>query len=94
MFRFGIPPASGDILPYAQAILTRDSKRKILLVNKTNKVTCVSLPSTGYNSFFGGLVGYTYTVDNQTGDGPARKAELTSTKVTLAPFAVTVVELQ
>jgi hypothetical protein len=66
----------------AQAYIT-PSGRKLLLVNKRNRILEVSLPDAGKASVL--------TVDLSTGDGPARSITPANGSITLEPFAVTVV---
>ena len=66
----------------AQAFVTPAS-RKLLLLNKRNRAIEISLP---YGDKASAL-----TVDEQTGDGPARMVKPADGKVSLEPFAVTVV---
>ena len=71
---------SGDLA--AQAFLT-GTGRKLLLVNKRNRISQVDLP--------GPAPAKVLTVDPGTGDGPARSVKSTGGAIALAPFAVTVV---
>jgi hypothetical protein len=66
----------------AQAYLT-PAGRKMLVVNKRNRVLEISLPDAGKASAL--------TVDLSTADGPARSIKPADGKITLEPFAVTVV---
>jgi len=71
---FGIPPASGTVSPYVQAVSTTTGN-KALVVNKTNKPSCVILPSPPsevLSKSGQAVVAHAYIVDEQTGDGPAR----------------------
>ena len=66
----------------AQAFIT-PAGHKLLLVNKRNLVTDVPLPDSGSATAL--------TVDLQSGEGPARRVFPSNGKITLQPFAVTVV---
>ena len=66
----------------AQAYLT-PAGRKMLVVNKRNRILEISLPDAGKASAL--------TVDLSTADGPARSIKPADGKITLEPFAVTVV---
>jgi hypothetical protein len=65
-----------------QAFLTPRG-RKLLLANKRNRSVEVEIPDADNAS--------ARTVDEQTSDGPARIVKPASNKITLEPFAVTVV---
>jgi len=67
----------------AQAFLTPAGK-KLLLVNQRNRNAKVALPTDASQ-------GKVSTVDEATGEGPARDSRLVGSSITLAPFAVTVV---
>ncbi len=71
---------AGDV--EAQAYVT-PSGHKLLLLNKRNRAIDVSLQDGDKASAM--------TVDVQTGDGPARMVKPADGKMTLEPFAVTVV---
>ena len=71
---------SGDLA--AQAYIT-PAGRKMLVVNKRNRVLEIPLPDAGKASAL--------TVDLATADGPARSVKIADGKITLEPFAVTVV---
>ena len=71
---------AGDV--EAQAFVT-PAGRKLLLLNKRNRAIDVSLPDADKASAM--------TVDVQTGDGAARTVKPADGKITLDPFAVTVV---
>jgi hypothetical protein len=71
---------AGDV--EAQAFVT-PAGRKLLLLNKRNRAIDVSLPDADKASAM--------TVDVQTGDGAARTVKPANGKITLDPFAVTVV---
>jgi hypothetical protein len=66
----------------AQAFVT-PAGRKLLLVNKRNHSVDVAIPGVESASAL--------TVDLESGDGPARQMKSGANKITLAPFAVTVV---
>ncbi|HLY40036.1 MAG TPA: hypothetical protein VKR52_02435 [Terracidiphilus sp.] len=66
----------------AQAFVT-PTGRELLLINKRNQAIDVALPSAGNASAL--------TVDAQSGEGPARSVTPEDGKLTLQPFAVTVV---
>jgi hypothetical protein len=66
----------------AQGFLTPRG-RKLLLANKRNHPVEVKIPDADNAA--------ARTVDEQTGDGPARIVKLAGGKILLAPFAVTVV---
>ncbi|MFZ0747334.1 MAG: glycosyl hydrolase family 39 [Terracidiphilus sp.] len=66
----------------AQAFVT-SSGRKLLLANKRNRAIDVPLADAGNATAL--------TVDEQTGDGPARSVKPEEGKIRLEPFAVTVV---
>jgi hypothetical protein len=69
----------------AQGFVTPAGK-KLLLVNKRNRVVEVTLPSDAQNV---GLL----TVDEESGEGPARASKQEGTHLSLAPFAVVVVSV-
>jgi hypothetical protein len=71
---------SGDVA--AQAFLTPRG-RKLLLANKRNHSVQIEIPDAEHAA--------TRIVDEQTGDGPARMAKLADGKITLEPFAVSVI---
>ena len=73
--------ASGSIA--AQAFQTARGKR-LLLANKRNRAIEITLPAEAAS-------GTAVSVDEQSGEGPARAIPITGGKLTLAPFAVTVV---
>ncbi|MGA8042707.1 MAG: glycosyl hydrolase family 39, partial [Terracidiphilus sp.] len=66
----------------AQAFVT-PAGRKLLLANKRNWAMDLTLPDAEKASAL--------TVDEQTGDGPARSVQIEGGKIHLEPFAVTVV---
>jgi hypothetical protein len=66
----------------AQAFVT-PSGRKLLLVNKRSRAAEVAIPDAEKAAAL--------TIDEQTGDGPARSVNPGGGKIALAPFAVTVV---
>jgi len=77
----GFPPE--NLPPLIQAAIDGDSGvKKTLIVNVKNKPTCISLPGSAGSTIF--------SVDESTGDGPARKDVLFSDKFVLGPFAVSV----
>lgn len=78
------PPANGTLTntPYAQAYIT-SSGYKLLLVNKFNSVTMVTV-ANATNAVM-------QTVDESCGDGPAYSQVLDNDTVTMAPFAVAVI---
>ncbi len=57
--------------------------RRLLLANKRNREIAVSLPDADKATAL--------TVDEETGDGPARSVKIAGGSITLEPFAVTVV---
>ena len=71
----------GDV--EAQAFVT-PAGRKLLLVNKRDRAIDISMPD--------GDKGTAMTVDVQSGDDPARSANVAGGKLRLEPFAVTVVK--
>ena len=71
---------SGDVA--AQAFLTPRG-RKLLLANKRNHSVQIEMPDAEHAA--------ARIVDEQTGDGPARMAKLADGKITLEPFAVSVI---
>ena len=77
--QLGAPPGSFA----AQAFQTSRGKR-LLLANKRNRTITVTLPSEAASAT-------ALSVDEQSGEGPARPVPVTSGSVTLVPFAVTVV---
>jgi hypothetical protein len=74
-------PDTSDVS--AQALVT-PSGRKLLLVNKRNREVDVTLPN-------GTAKVDLATVDEATGDGPARAAEHEGAALKLSPFSVTVI---
>jgi hypothetical protein len=66
----------------AQAFIT-PSGHKLLLVNKRDHTIEIALPDVDKASAM--------TVDEETGDGPARNVKTTNGSISLEPFAVTVV---
>ena len=70
----------------AQAFVTK-SGRKLLLVNCRNRDIDIRLPA-------GASHGTLATVDQASGEGPARTAQLGGLSVHLSPFAVAVADLQ
>ena len=69
----------------AQAFIT-PTGRKLLLVNKRNTIVEVPLPD-------GTEKGMLLTVDEASGDGPARQSELQGSVLKLSPFSVNVINL-
>jgi len=70
---------------YSLAVVTKASKRKLLLVNKRDRDFDVSVP--------GASGGQVETVDGTTGFQPASSAKMSSDSLTLHGFSVTVVTL-
>jgi hypothetical protein len=66
----------------AQAFIT-SAGRKLLIVNKRNRVVDISLPDAA--------TAHGFTVDEQSGDGPARNLPVANGAIKVQPFAVTVV---
>jgi hypothetical protein len=71
---------SSDVV--AQGFVTA-SGHKVLLANKRNRAVMVQLPDAGTATAL--------TVDEASGDGPARAVKPVDGKIRLEPFAVTVV---
>lgn len=69
-----------------QAMITKYGKR-ILLINKTNKVVPVVLPAEARD-------GTAHSVDTSTRENPPREVQLTDGTITLKPFSVTVIALK
>ncbi len=67
----------------AQGFVT-PTGRKLLLVNKRNRVAEIQLPNSG-------TIATISTVDESTGDGPPLESKATGARLKLVPFAVTVV---
>ncbi len=67
----------------AQAFVTATGK-KLLLLNKRNRAIDITLPAGAEN-------GQLLTVDQASGEGPARTGKQQGNQLTLAPFAVTIV---
>jgi hypothetical protein len=67
----------------AQAFQTTHGKR-LLLLNKRNKPVEIALPADAVRAT-------ALAVDEKSGEGPARSAAINGSKLTLDPFAVTVV---
>ena len=80
--QLGAPPGSFS----AQAFQTAHGKR-LLLANKRNRSIDIALPAEAATA----PTVSARSVDVQSGEGPARSVPVTGGKVTLAPFAVTVV---
>jgi hypothetical protein len=70
----------------AQAYRTKHGQRKLLLVNKRNRAIQIAVPPDAVG-------GRLETVDEATGEGPARASTLNSPTIELAPFAVAVATL-
>lgn len=70
--------------PYVQAFVTAQG-RKLLVVNRSNHEELATVPG----DFTGATMA---TVDEATGDDPPRTGTLQGTALTLAPFAVTVLQ--
>ncbi len=73
-----------DVL--AQGFETQDGK-KLLLLNKRNHAVEITLPA-------GTTLGAISVVDENSGEGPARRQMASGLKITLAPFAVAVAPVQ
>ena len=70
---------------YAQAFLSRDNQRRLLLVNRRNRDIEITVPQAG-----GAIIQY---VDQTTGFHPPASAKLAGDAVRLGGYAVAVVEL-
>lgn len=70
--------------PYVQAFVTAQG-RKLLVVNRSNHEELATVPGDFAGAEFA-------TVDEATGDDPPRTGTLQGTALTLAPFAVTVLQ--
>lgn len=68
----------------AQAFLSPDEGKKLLLVNKRNRPVKIAIPQQAGNARL-------TTVDEASGEGAAQVSQASGTSLTLAPFAVTVV---
>jgi hypothetical protein len=79
----GAPPANSAI--YSLPVVTKDGKKRVLLVNKRDRAFDVSIPGAS-----GGEIEF---VDQVTGFDPPKTARLDSDKVTVNGFAVIVVTL-
>jgi len=79
---YAYPPADGSAAPFAVGVISKNGARKILLVNKKNQNTCALVPSATGKTIL--------TVDEATGDGPARVGVVQSDTIPLAPFATAV----
>jgi hypothetical protein len=66
----------------AQAFITPGG-HKLLLVNRRNRAVEISLPDAA--------TAHVVSVDEQSGDGPARNLPVANGKIQIQPFAVTVV---
>jgi hypothetical protein len=81
------PEESGSSdAPLVQGFVTPQG-RKVLLINRANEEKTVTLPSDLSAAAFS-------TVDESTGDEPPRTGKLSGARLTLPPFAVTVLEVQ
>jgi hypothetical protein len=80
-----VETGGGSSQVYAQAFLTRDGKKKILLINKRNRPAEISLP--------GGAGAQEDFVNQETGFQPPGSARLVGDSVTLSGFEVAVVTL-
>lgn len=78
--------SGGADAPIAEGFVTPHG-RKILLINRSNEEKTVTLPS----DFSAAELS---TVDESTGDEPPRTGKVSGPTLTLAPFAVTVLEVQ
>jgi len=77
----GIPSENSP--PFAQAVIdAKTGSKKTLLVNAKYQKICFTIPGASGSTIF--------TVDEATGDGPARKDLISSDQIVLAPFAVAV----
>jgi hypothetical protein len=70
---------------YALGVVTRDGKHKVLLVNKRDRTSVVSIP--------GAATGHIDVVDQQTAFQPPAGGQLRSEEVSLSGLAVAVVTL-
>ena len=77
------PPLANYV--YYQGFLTRDGKRRLLLVNKRDRTIDVSVP--------GAAGGRQDVVDQTTGSGPAASRKLDGETVSLGGYAVAVVTM-
>jgi hypothetical protein len=77
------PPLANYV--YYQGFLTRDGKRRLLLVNKRDRTIDVSVP--------GAAGGRQDVVDRATGPGPAASRKLDGETVSLGGYAVAVVTM-
>jgi hypothetical protein len=76
-------PGADDSGMEAQAFLTAHGKR-LLLVNKRNRALEVQLPGEA-------AAATAEAVDETSGEGPARTVKIEAGKLSIEPFAVTVV---
>ncbi|GAC1516950.1 MAG: hypothetical protein NVS1B4_15310 [Gemmatimonadaceae bacterium] len=83
--RSGYTARLGDLTPYVYAVLTKDGKRRVLVVNRQNAPRDVTVPGAG-----GGTVEY---VDRSTALDPPATRKLGSDRLSLAAFAVAAVTL-
>ena len=79
------PPAVANPYVYSIAFVTRDGKKRVLLVNKRNRPFDVTVTGAG-----GGQLDY---VDQTTGFQPPATTKLTADSVKLAGYSVAVVTL-
>jgi hypothetical protein len=77
--------ASGNSAITAQAFVTKEG-RKILLVNRRNHSVDIKLPEDASH-------GTLATVDEASGDGPAKVTQIAGPTIHLSPFAVAVANL-
>lgn len=75
----------GGLAPYAYAVIGRDGRHRILLVNRRNAPATIAVPDAA-----GATVTY---VDETTGSRPPATRRLDANTVALNPLAVAVVEL-
>ena len=78
---------SADTTDIAAQGFVTPAGNKLLVVNKRNRDVNVALPAGASKVALS-------TVDEKTGDGPARTSELTGTSFTASPFSVTVMSWQ
>ena len=85
MQRKGFPPSPLSSYVYSQGMLTRDGKRRLLLVNTRDRTFSVTVP--------GAKGGQVLTVDQATASAPAASRKAESDTLTLGGFAVAVLTL-
>ncbi len=78
--------SSSDSFIYAMPVITRDGKKRILLVNKSQREIEVQVP--------GGKGATLEYVDQTTGFGPAKRVDLNSETIKLDAFSVAAVTIQ